>query len=262
MNNRSSTQVNREHMIAYLLHKLPDSEREAFEDRWMEDSGLYEQLQDVEAELLDDYVNGALPPEDRDLVTRHLLGDPVQDQKLLFARTLRTVFPAPVRPSVPWRGYAAAAAIVILTAGVALLGWRNLVMRHEISAMANRPAPVRSSAATSASGVYIAEIPSGSTNRSTAGSLTGIRLPASAELLRIDLQIEAGDESQVFSAAVSQDGRTVWKEEPIRAERRPFGFVVPVWVPSSALAAGEYQVKLSAGETAVDYYGFRVQRAP
>ena len=74
-------------MIAYLLHKLPDSEREAFEDRWMEDSGLYNELQDVEAELLDDYASGALTPEDRDLVTRHLLGDPAQDQKLLFART-------------------------------------------------------------------------------------------------------------------------------------------------------------------------------
>ena len=252
-------------MIAYLLHKLPDSQREAFEDRWMEDSELYEQLQDIEAELLDDYASGALPPEDRDLVTRHLLGDPVQDRKLLFARTLRTAFPAPARPRVPWRGYAAAAAIVILAAGAALLGWRNLAMRAELSAMANRPVPAPSSATAppaNVASIYVAEIPSGSTSRSVASSLTEIHPPASAQMLRLDLQLDPGDESQVFSAAVSQDARPVWKEEPIRAERRPFGFVVSVWIPSSALAPGEYQVKLSAGGTAVDYYRFRVQRAP
>jgi hypothetical protein len=254
-------------MIAYLLHKLPDSEREAFEDRWMEDSDLYDRLQDVEAELLDDYVSGALPPEDRDLVARHLLGGPVQDQKLLFARTLRTAFPAPARTRVSWRGYLAAAAVVILAAGVALLGWRNLVMRSEIPARSNPPAPAQPGATASApnaspDSVYVAEIPSGATRRSATGSLTEFRLPASAQMLRIDLQLDPGDESQVFSAAVSQDTRSVWKEEPIRAERRPFGFVVSVWIPSSALGPGEYQVKLSAGGTAVDYYRFRVQRAP
>jgi hypothetical protein len=54
----------------------------------------------------------------------------------------------------------------------------------------------------------------------------------------------------------------VWDEQPIRAERRPFGFVVSVWVPAAALTPGEYQVKLSAGGAPVDYYRFRVASAP
>jgi hypothetical protein len=50
----------------------------------------------------------------------------------------------------------------------------------------------------------------------------------------------------------------VWTEEPIRAERRTFGFVAPVWVPAAALAPGEYQIKLSAAGSPVDYYRFRL----
>jgi hypothetical protein len=110
--------------------------------------------------------------------------------------------------------------------------------------------------------VYVAEIPS-NTSRSATSSLVEVRLPPGAEMLRVDLQLEVGDEAQMFSASVVKDGRVVWDEQPVRAERRSFGFVAPVWVPAAALGLGEYQVKLSAGGAMVDAYRFRlIQRAP
>lgn len=240
--------MNREHMIAYLLHKLPEAERDAFEDRWMEDPALYEQLQDAEAELLDAYAAGTLSAEDRELVSKHLLGSPNQDRKLLFARKLHEAFPRPVR-STDWRGMAAAAAIVVLAGAVSWLGWENVTFRNRL-AKTSGPRP-------SAAKVYVAEIPA-NTSRSAASSLVEVRLPPGSEMLRVELQLEAGDEAQVFSASVIKDGRVVWDEQPIRAERRPFGFVAPVWVPAAALGVGEYQVKLSAGGAMVDAYRFRV----
>ena len=237
-------------MIAYLLHKLPEAERDAFEDRWMEDPELYEQLQDAEAELLDAYAAGTLSAEDRELVRKHLLGSPAQEQKLLFARKLHDAFPKPAR-SANWRWMAAAAAIVMLAGAAFWLGWQNVAMR-------NRPA-ASAGAQPSAAKVYVAEIPA-NTSRSAASSPVEVRLPPGAEMLRVDLQLAAGDETQVFSAAVEKDGRVVWDEQPIRAEHRSFGFAAPVWVPAAILGAGEYQVKLSAGGALVDVYRFRVQR--
>ena len=87
-------------------------------------------------------------------------------------------------------------------------------------------------------------------------------MPAGVQMLRLDLQLDPGDETQVFSASVGQEGRPVWDEQPIHAERRPFGFVASVWVPAAVLTLGEYQVKLSAGGAPVDYYRFRLTAVP
>ena len=129
-------------MIAYLLHKLPESQRDAFEDRWMEDSELYEQLQDVEAELLDGYARGSLFAGDRELVTKYLLGSPVQGRKLLFARTLHDAFPLPAGPSPArlapsWRLVAAAAVIALLAGAVSWLGWQNGALHQRLAEVAN-----------------------------------------------------------------------------------------------------------------------------
>jgi hypothetical protein len=248
-------------MIAYLLHKLPESERDAFEDRWMDDSELYEQLQDTEAELLDAYASGALSAGDRELVIRYLLGSPVQGRKLQFARMLSDAFPASSRPRPArlrpgWRAVAAAAVILLLAGAVSWLAWQNATLRRRAAALANVPRP-------SAAAVYVAEVRSDTTSRSTArSSLAEVRLPAGAQMVRLDIQLDPGDETQVFSASVGQDGRPLWDEQPIHAERRPFGFVVSVWVPAALLTPGEYQVKLSAGGAPVDYYRFRVTSAP
>lgn len=236
-------------MNAYLLHKLPEDQRDALEDRWVEDSALYEQLRNAEVDLLDAYARGELSPADRERVSKYLLASPIQRRKLLFARTLRDTFPAPARRSIAWRGIASAAAIVLLAGSAAWLAWQNAAMRRELAAT---PAP-----RPSAESVYVAEARM-DTTRGAAPSITQVRLPAGSQILRLDLEIAPGDEAQVLSASVGRDGRAVWSEEPIRAERRSFGFVASVWVPAAALAPGEYEIKLSAGGALVDYYRFRL----
>jgi hypothetical protein len=144
---------------------------------------------------------------------------------------------------------------LLLAGAVTWLAWQNAAMRRRAAALANVPQP-------SAAAVYVAEVRSDTTSRSNTPSLAEVRLPAGAQMLRLDLQLDPGDETQIFSASVGQDGRPLWDEQPIHPERRSFGFVVSVWVPAALLTPGEYQVKLSAAGAPVDYYRFRVTSVP
>src|SRR5580698_3448190 len=118
---------------------MPEGERDAFEDRWVEDSALYRELRDAEAELLDAYARGALSAADRASVAKYLLDAPVQRRKLVFAQRLVDTFPPLVRPSTRWSTIAAAAAIVLLAGAVSWLAWQNAAMRRELAAAAHVP---------------------------------------------------------------------------------------------------------------------------
>ncbi len=246
--------MNRDDLNAYLLHQLSESEREALEDRWVEDSALYEQLRNAEAELLDGYARGVLPAADRGRVEKYLLDSPVQRRKLRFAFTLADSFPAPTRVAVGWNGIAAAAAIVLLAGSVFWLAWQNAGLRRELAVIAQAPRPP-------AGDVFAAEVRL-DTTRGTAPSSTHIHLPPDSQMLRLDLELIPGDEAQSLSASITRDGRAVWNQDPVRVERRTFGFVAFVWVPAAALAPGEYEIKLSSGGAPVDFYRFRLQREP
>jgi hypothetical protein len=241
-------------LIAYLLHTLPESERDDFEDRWLEDATLYQQLRDAEADLLDAYANGTLSPEDRERVSKYLLDSPLQHRKLMFARSLRNAFPKSARPSTAWRWIAAAVAIVLLAGATSWLAWQNAALRRELASVATAPP-------ASLRNVYVAELKL-DTTRGVAPSIAEVRLPAGTQILRLDLELAPGDENEVLSASVSRDARAVWNQQPVHAERRSFGFVASVWLPATALPPGEYEIKLSSAGAPVDYYRFRLVVAP
>jgi len=246
--------VNRDDLNAYLLHQLPESEREALEDQWMEDSALFQQLCDAEAELLDAYARGTLPAADRERVAKYLLNSPWQQRKLRFARTLADEFPVAAQPSTRWLWIAAAAAILLLAGSVGWLVRQNAGLRRELAVVAQTPQP-------SAGDVTVAEVRL-DTTRGTAPSIAPVLLPSGSQILRLDLELVPGDETQALSASITRDGRAVWNEAPVRVDRRTFGFVASVWVPAAALSPGEYEIKLSAAGAPVDYYRFRLQREP
>ena len=128
-------------------------------------------------------------------------------------------------------------------------------MHRELASAVSSPRPSR------VAGVFTAEVRP-DTTRGAASAIAQVSLPAGAQVLRLELELEPGDEAQTFSASVGRDGRAVWSEEPIRAERRSFGFEATVWIPAATLASGEYEIKLSAGGVAIDYYRFRLVAAP
>jgi hypothetical protein len=248
--------MNRENMIAYLLHKGSEAELDAFEDLWISDDEIYAELQEVEAELLDAYAKGAVAAQDRERIEKYLLVSPQQHRKLLFARMLTKALPDGRRSRpAPW--LAAAAALIVMLAGAAVwLAIQNASLRREL---AGRPAstPAAQSTPINAEPVYVAEISSDTAKRS-ASNLTEVRPPVGFQVLRLDLQVDPEDAALNLSATVRQNGRSVWQEQPVRAERRPYGFAAPVWVPAAQLGPGDYEIELSSAGRPVNAFIFKL----
>ena len=228
--------LNKDALIDYLLHRMPESERLDFAERWFTDSELCQQLENAEAELLDAYVGDRLPRGQRAQVERYLLHSDVQRRKLTFAAALHGVVPAPRRPRFSWIAAGAAAMLVIL-AGVA--GWmalQNIRLRTEIARLERPAGP--------AAGKVVGATLTSSLRGSASGS--AVSLPTSADMLRLDLELPGGSPRQAYAASLSASGRIVWKEEPLRAEAGGAASFVRVWIPAAALETGSYVVALEA----------------
>ena len=243
--------VNREELIAYLLHQMPEEAREAFNDRWIGDPELYEQLRQTESELLDGYARQELDAVPRAQIETYLLTSEHQRQKLAFAGALQAAVSRPGRRRDGWRLAAlAAAAVVLLAAGLSVwLLLQNRQLRNELSQTREAPRPAPAA-------IYVAAL-SPDTSRGTAQT-NSIALPAAADLLRFDLELEPGDENGSYTVMLSSRGVVLWKEEPLRAERRGAAFVAPAWIPRRLLQPGAYEVQLSNAGTPLTYYHFTI----
>ena len=245
--------VNREELIAYLLHQMPEEAREAFSERWIDDPELYEQLRQAESELLDGYARQELDAVQRTQVETYLLTSEHQRQKLAFAGALQSALS---RPAARWTARRAvslaAAAALVLVAGLSL--WflvQTRQLRRELVRSREAPPPV-------AGALYAAAL-SPDVSRGTARA-TSIAVPASAEVVRFDLELEPGDENGSYTVTLSSAGVVLWKEEPVRADRRGAAFVAPAWIPRRLLQPGTYEVQLSNAGTPLAYYHFTIPR--
>jgi|SRR5579871_613800 len=233
--------VNRDELIRYLLHQMPEDDRAAFLDRWSDDPELHEQLRMAESELFDAYAGGDLGPEERRRVEEYLLVSESQRQKLAFAEALRTSLSRRPRRRIVWPWLSAAAAVIVL-AGMSFW-FESRPSRPEL-----RPSP---------GGLYAISVPTdelrGTPERHR------LRLPNGTELVRLDFQFEPGEQAAAYSAAITQAGQTVWTEGPVRGILRGPAYLVPVWIPATALKAGTYEVRLTADGKLAAYYQFSIE---
>ena len=75
-------------IIAYLLGELPEEELQRFERRYLKDDDLFQELNEIEDELIDDYVSGALSAERRAAFEKHFLGSSERRDKVEFAGSI------------------------------------------------------------------------------------------------------------------------------------------------------------------------------
>ena len=75
----------------YLLQGCSEDEANAFEELYFGDPQRLDEIHDVEAELLDQYVRGRLAEADRLLLERHYLDSPARRDRVAFARALAAV---------------------------------------------------------------------------------------------------------------------------------------------------------------------------
>jgi hypothetical protein len=75
---------------AYLLGSLPPEHVGQIEQQILTDNAFHEEIEIMEEELTDEYVQGKMVREDRLLFERNFLASPSRKQKLTFARALQT----------------------------------------------------------------------------------------------------------------------------------------------------------------------------
>lgn len=145
----------------YLLGTLPEAEQLALETEFFADGNLLEQMQDIETDLVDEYVRGQLSNADHQQFEHHYLTTPAHRERVAFARELlrtanQETLPQSVQPKesfweqllaslrAPQFAFGAAVtAAVLLIAGTAWLknqqaSWQQQIARTEIERAAER----------------------------------------------------------------------------------------------------------------------------
>jgi hypothetical protein len=242
--------VNREDLIAYLLHQMPEEDRQAFAERWMDDAELHEALRLTEAELLDSYARGELPMAQRRRVEACLLNSERQQIKLGFARSLQDAVSRSRRRRPRWTLQVAAAIIVALAGGILWLAHQNSLLRQQ-AARKETAAPVP--------GPLYSVLLSPETREPD--SPPRLQLPPQTEAVRVDLELDGGEGEEGLSAVLSLTGRAVWTVRPIQIVRLAHLSVARVWIPSHILQPGEYSIELLSNGTPAGSYRFRVEPA-
>jgi hypothetical protein len=242
-------------LIAYLLHEMPEDERDAFAERWFVDPAMHEELRMTEAELLDNYARGSVSRSRRQRIERYLLDSEPQRRKLAFAAGLHAALPVERHSYPAWITWSVAAALA-LVAGLSIwLAVQNRNLRQELESARLRTPSI------SADGVFAVFLPGGTLRGSS--PLTVVRVPAGVSMVRFDLELDGADAADRYTAALSTAGQIVWTEEaPIPVEPRGRQPLVPVWIPANLLNPANHTLVLKVRGEPIGYYSFTVERRP
>lgn len=238
--------MSRDDLVPYLLHQVSEEQRAAIGERLIADPDVHEQLRMAEAELLDAYARGELSAEERSRVEQYLLSGDRQRHKLAFAEALAERLPrATASRRIGWTGLAAAAAIVLSVTGAVWFGQQARTLRREMESIRSQPS-------LGAGSLVAAFAPVDAVRGEQRDHR--IVVPGGVEIVRVELELEPGDERGTYAAVVSRSGQVVWSEEPVRPVARGAAFVAPVWMPAGVLTPGGYEIRLAARGKAVAYY--------
>jgi anti-sigma factor RsiW len=287
-------------IVQYLLGELPEERQAAVEDRAFADSAYLADIQAVEADLIDAYVRGELTAAERRAFERMFLASPARRSKVAFARTLARLSDEHAKISAPLaertsgfralleliRGWNPAAqfagglAALICIAGVGWLAVQDRAMRSQVASLQERTAALTQEADSSRR--QLEELRSSAAKPSlpvavaTLVLLPGVSrgdtrpvpfsLDASAQLARIEIQLEARDEFPRYRAELrTAGGEDVLSMNNLTGRRSAGGLTVGFGIAASALAPGRYELTLKGlprNEPARDigFYYFIVQR--
>jgi len=242
----------------YLLGQLAGADLEEIERRVLTDDDFHEEVQIMEDELVDEYVNAELSPDERRLFEKNFLADPESRKKLRLGRALdrhlsaqslerrqKALFPfLPFRnPIVSYSLVAAVLVIVGVVSWVAFRTWRNSTPREpgKILAIELTPGLTRDE-----------------------GEIKRFAISPGTDLVELELRIASVDQYQSYRAVLqTAEGSEKFRIDDLRATTKDSRVVVPFMLAAGLLSRGDYYVKLSGlnprGEYEdVDRYPFRI----
>src|SRR2546423_943505 len=234
----------------YLLGGLSQKVRQQVEERLMTEDGFFDELLLAEEELIDDYVGGQLPLNERRRFEQHFLSTPERQRQLRFAQALSRYVsnsseqsetesaraenefakaqlpassPAPAwaaRLRAFWGSRTLALATMALAAVVIAGSWLWLSRTRTFATLT-----LTASAGNRAEGVQASKV----------------ELPPDADALRIFLMLPEGSASATRYRAelVNGNGETKSFEVAVQDSRS-----VSAVIPAAQLARGQYALRL------------------
>ncbi|MFN7983030.1 MAG: hypothetical protein U0Q11_14325 [Vicinamibacterales bacterium] len=274
----------------YLLRRLADADANAFEERLLSDDTCAEQLREAEDNLLVEYADAQLTPDERAAVERYLLSSAEGERRLRFARALaeaaRQAGGTPgtattsgasqsTSPSSSARRWLAPLGLLI-AAGVAYF---VLVLPRshapgpssvspEATPVASAPAPPQTPANAAAQAPAYAVLLLAEIQRGTS-SAQRIAVPPGTTRLRLQLEVAAdapGSGEPLMYQMVVQDpnGQQVFAASSLSARQVGAYRIVEADVPVSELGTGARRVSLSrvTGSRLVPEFDWNVDVRP
>lgn len=231
-----NARIDEKHLREYLLGGLTLEEREQIESRMFADDDFADSLREMETDLLDRFTLGTMNEADRGRLAV-LTGNSAWAPKLAISRWIaRQAAPAAhrtsARASAWWLGWAAAAV------GAMLAGW----MVRENGRLRALPGLVTSVSLT--------------TGMQRNGSERTLVIPASSEMVRVEMPGESGYNQYVLS--VEGSGTPITVPAEVRGE------TVIAWVQPAMLPTGHYDFLLKGSRGGASEllatYSVRIQR--
>jgi hypothetical protein len=252
----------------YLLGQLGEEEQDQLERMLLEGPQAAEALADAQDELIEDYLNAALPAELRAPFESHFVSAPEHRQAVEEARLLRDAMRERARPAaraaarvrpqpriVAWAGLIAAV-VAFVVFNLYRSAHAPTIPMHEASARttpATAPsvAPLRIAMLSLAPGRVMAR-----------SADARVAVAASTDLLRLELLVEDSRLAR-YQVRLTARGQEIWTSNPVAAVPLDGGATVTVDVPAAKLGdAGGYEARLlqQPGGAVAGTYFFTVSR--
>jgi hypothetical protein len=244
----------------YLLGRLEESEAERLRDRLLTDDQLFAEVEEAEADLLDDYARGELTAEERARLEERLVATPEGRRRARFAAAL-AARAVPARRETPSAAPAPSRTVLMAIAACLLLSFSTLWLGTQNEQLRRRladGAPVAPAASPDIAAITL-------TSETTRGvaSIPRLEIASTAEVARLTLRINPGEPYTAFAAIVrTRGGAAIYSGERLRAAGGGTGRAVTLWIPADSLTPGTYEIELlgvdGARRDPIGYYTFIV----
>lgn len=269
--------IDNEEMRAYLLGTLDAHRRTIFEERFLRDPEVYEELLAAEEELIDEYVAGDLSEVERLQFEAHYAITAERQNKMRFGTLLRTYadsLPAPFvkepEPVVVGQLKKTAPATkhfsiflplmrrpaltfgALLVAGLAILALCLLTMKKAAEQRALEQGE---------SSVIMATLSPGSTR--AGGTTNRVTVPPRGRF-KVKFELELTNASFInYKSQLFRESESLLTSNELKKEARGTQQVVPVVIGGEYLVPGDYQLRLSGvldsgADEFIDNYSFRI----
>jgi hypothetical protein len=278
----------------FLLSSLSEEEREQIETRLMTDDQFFQQINLVEDELIEEYLDGELPDADRSRFENTFLCAPERQHKLRFTKALRAHAANALKEKTPridpsrrhWYegfldlfdisrpvlAYSLAAALLMLVGGGALMIVQTGGLKGQISGLQARYEKEHERAdqiasllrdqeqrAAAQSGMMSEFTLSPGAQRS-AEPTKSLEMPKGALLVPVKLDLAENWKETYKAVLLSSGDREILTRSNLKAAVSDREITISFVVPATDLPSGNYLIRLyGSGENEVrETYSFRV----